>query len=211
MSEHPRESLNAELRRLIHLVRAFDGSDEAADAASEIITSVSDLLEPDCVPGPFMQSGLAAEVHADRFALGDPMEIFPYSPVVGRRNPLAPPVHLWTEGDELYGRVVMGPAYVGPPRSVHGGIVALLFDELLGSTTVINRIGAPTGTLTVVYRSFTPAGEQLDLHAWIDRVEGRKIFVMGEIHHGDTLCAEAEGIFIEPSVAWQQEPPFGGR
>jgi acyl-coenzyme A thioesterase PaaI-like protein len=211
MTEHPREALNAEVRRLVQLVRAFDGSDESAADATNTIAALSDQLEPDCVPGPFMQSGLAASVHPDRFALGDPMEIFPYSPVVGRRNPLSPPVHMWAEDNELYGRVVMGPAYVGPPHSVHGGIIALLFDELLGSTTVINRIGAPTGTLTVVYRSFTPAGEQLDLHAWIDRVEGRKIFVKGELHHGDRLCAEAEGIFIEPSVAWQDESPFGGR
>jgi len=211
MSDDSREALAAEVRRLVHSVRAFDGADEAADNAAEAIRGIVERIEEHRVPGPFMQSGLVADVHPDRFATGDPMVIFPYSPVVGRKNPLAPPVEMWVDDGDVLGRVVLEPAYVGPPHSVHGGVIALLFDELLGSTTVVNRLGAPTGTLTVVYRSFTPQGEVLDLRGWIDRVEGRKIFVKGEIRHGDVVCAEAEGIFIEPSSSWADEPPFGGR
>jgi len=32
--------------------------------------------------------------------------------------------------------------------------------------------------------------------AWIERVEGRKIFCRGTLHAGERLCAEAEAIFV---------------
>jgi acyl-CoA thioesterase FadM len=61
---------------------------------------------------------------------------------------------------------------------------------------VINGLGGFTGTLTVIYRTPTPLGERLTMRAWYDRSERRKIFAKGTLHHGDTLCAEAEGIFV---------------
>ncbi len=30
----------------------------------------------------------------------------------------------------------------------------------------------------------------------MDRVEGRKIYTSGTLYYGDTLCAEAEALFI---------------
>jgi hypothetical protein len=39
------------------------------------------------------------------------------------------------------------------------------------------------------------------MRGWIDRVEGRKTFATGTFHHGETLCATAEGIFIGPRTA----------
>ncbi|MDH4169905.1 MAG: PaaI family thioesterase [Acidimicrobiia bacterium] len=212
MSPDPREDLADAVRALIHSVRAFDGPDEAAVAAGDIVRAVVAQLEPHRLEGPFMQAGLLVSVDPAVFLTDDPNAIFPYSPVVGRRNPLSPPVEMWSnEAGEVMGRAVLDPAYTGPPHSVHGGVIALIFDELLGSTSVVNRVGAPTGTLTVRYRSFTPQGEQLDLRSWIDGREGRKIFIKGEMHHGDTLCAEADGIFIEPKASWATESPFGGR
>jgi len=31
---------------------------------------------------------------------------------------------------------------------------------------------------------------------WLDRREGRKYFVRGELRHGEVVCAEAEGPFV---------------
>ena len=92
--------------------------------------------------------------------------------------------------------MTMTPPYVGPPSTVHGGVVALVFDELLGVCAVVNGLGAMTGTLTIRYRRPTPLQAQVDLRSWIDRVEGRKVFIDGTMHHDGELTAEAEGIFI---------------
>ena len=39
------------------------------------------------------------------------------------------------------------------------------------------------------------------MRGWIERREGRKIFIRGTMHEGDTLCAEAEGVFIQPKTS----------
>ncbi len=56
-----------------------------------------------------------------------------------------------------------------------------------------------TGTLTLRYRRPTPPLGDLHAEAKIDRVEGRKAFVVGHIAGPDGICVEAEGgVFIAP-------------
>ena len=88
------------------------------------------------------------------------------------------------------------PITNGPPGGVHGGMIAGVFDELLGSVCVLNDVAGFTGTLNIRYRSLTPIEEPISMRAWIDRVEGRKTFARGTFHHGAVLCAEADGVFI---------------
>jgi acyl-coenzyme A thioesterase PaaI-like protein len=92
--------------------------------------------------------------------------------------------------------VTFGYQYEGPPTCVHGGVIAEMFDELLGSANVITDQGGMTGTLTVRYRKPTPLLAELDLVARMTRTEGRKIFAWGGMYHRGVLTAEAEGIFI---------------
>jgi acyl-coenzyme A thioesterase PaaI-like protein len=87
-------------------------------------------------------------------------------------------------------------AYEGPPGCVHGGVIAGLFDELLGVANIASGHGAMTGTLTIVYRSPTPLYSDLTLEGHTTGASGRKVFASGTIHAGDRLCAEADGIFI---------------
>ena len=53
-----------------------------------------------------------------------------------------------------------------------------------------------TGTLTIRYRSPTPLHTELRFEASVTRTEGRKTFASGTLHADDTLCAEAEAIFV---------------
>jgi hypothetical protein len=71
-----------------------------------------------------------------------PQDVFPTSPVIGFANPVAPPVEVWAvEGQdgwrEIRGRVTFGYPYEGPPTCVHGGVIAELFDELLGMSNIM--------------------------------------------------------------------------
>ncbi len=195
-------------RELVAGVRTFEGPDDVAAEAEAHLAAANALLAPHRWGGPYEQRSLRSDgTHALTFQ-DDPMSFFPYSPVVGARNPVSPPARFWrapaddpTEGadphfDELRGEVTFGAASVGPPHSVHGGIIALLFDELLGCTAVANEVGAHTGTLSVMYRSLTPAGQELTMKSWIGGQERRKVFVSGRLFHRETLCAEAEGIFV---------------
>ena len=53
-----------------------------------------------------------------------------------------------------------------------------------------------TGTLTIRYRRPTPLHRDLRFEGTLERVEGRKIFTRGRCFDGDTMTAEAEGLFV---------------
>ena len=193
------ERLAAAARVLNDSVRRVDHDSTALAGARELIEQATAMLDADLTNGPFMQAGLAYEVEGPpSFGQNDATgaAVFPYSPAIGPRNPISPQVDIWFDGDRTLGSARVGAAHNGPPDMVHGGIIALIFDELLGTCAVRSGLGGFTGTLSVRYQAPTPLHEPLDLSAHLDRVEGRKVFVVGEIRHGDVCCASAEGIFI---------------
>ena len=102
-----------------------------------------------------MYEGFAEAANA-----GEPFGFFDHSPMLGRANPLAPPIRLWLEGDRILGTATFGAAYEGPPGCVHGGYVAAAFDEVLGSTQSLSGSPGMTGRLTVHYRKPTPLADR---------------------------------------------------
>ena len=53
--------------------------------------------------------------------------------VIGLRNPVAPPLHIERTPDgKAWSTFHLGPQYEGPPGLVHGGVSALLLDQLCG-------------------------------------------------------------------------------
>jgi hypothetical protein len=124
--------------------------------------------------------------------------------VVGVCNPIAPPIVVNHEGGgRCWAEFVLGLAYEGPPTLVHGGVSALVLDHMLGEAASEGLSRARfTGTITVKYLRGTPLGP-LRSEAWIDRVEGRKVFARGFISDAAGITVESEGIFIEPS--WARE------
>jgi acyl-coenzyme A thioesterase PaaI-like protein len=127
------------------------------------------------------------------------------SPMFGSMNPIATPMNISQEeisiDESITGVVVVGDIfftelYEGPPGHVHGGFVAAAFDEVLGVAQSLSENPGMTGRLSISYRSPTPLFQQLTLRGYVQKVEGRKIFTYGTLHKGDTLCAEAEGLFI---------------
>jgi hypothetical protein len=53
-----------------------------------------------------------------------------------------------------------------------------------------------TAQLDISFRSPTPILRPLVYEGWVEQVDGRKIYTRATLHHGDTLCAEAVGLFI---------------
>ncbi|HWJ09265.1 MAG TPA: PaaI family thioesterase [Nocardioides sp.] len=120
------------------------------------------------------------------------------NPVIGLRNPIAPPLQVRTEPD---GRAESdfhcGAAYEGPPGLVHGGVVSLVLDQVLGHAVGARGRPGMTGTLTIVYRQGTPLGD-LRVEAWVEREDGIKTWAKAQMIGPDGVTAEAEGVFILP-------------
>jgi len=132
------------------------------------------------------------------------------SPIRGRLNVGAPPLELETQtrpdGSRCVGgRCRLGSRFEGPPHGVHGGWVAALFDEVLGSAAGLAEQPGVTATLRVRYRHVTPIHEELRFEGWIHEQRGRRLVARASCHAGDTLTADAEGIFIEVDFDEVQE------
>lgn len=192
------EELSRQMRRLNRAVRTSTAPIDAIERASAELALTADALERDTHDGPYAQHALVAS-SPDEEKWRDPVRLFPYSPVIGALNPISPPADFEVDdANVLRGSVCFPPQFTGPPTGVHGGVIAMLLDEMLGSVVTANRVGGFTGTLTVRYRRLTPVDAPLRLEARLDRQEDRKAFASGEIHCGDELTAEAEGVFIRP-------------
>lgn len=136
-----------------------------------------------------------------------------FSPFIGSMNPLAPPLVIEWGEDCVIGRGTYGLAFEGPPGCLHGGFIAAGFDEILGLSQGLSGQVGMTGRLTISYRSPTPLFRELTFTGRFIRVEGRKTFTEATLHAGDTLCAEAEGLFIsmKPEVFERLTELRGGK
>jgi hypothetical protein len=139
--------------------------------------------------------------------------------VVGLRNPAAPPLVIERDpsgNGDVWSDFHLGAAYEGPPDLVHGGVSAMILDQMLGEAAGAGGKPGMTGTLTLRYRQGTPLGD-LHAEAWIDRVEGYKTWAKGQIVGPDGVTVEADGLFILPkwarealekAVAAEQNPQY---
>jgi acyl-coenzyme A thioesterase PaaI-like protein len=122
------------------------------------------------------------------------------SPLTGLSNPIAPPMNIWFEDDKVKASVTMGWQFEGPPGCIHGGYIAALFDDFLGvGQKLTGKIGF-TGTIQIRYIKPTPLDQEIKLVGWLERQDGRKNTLRGEMYAGNTLTASAEGLFIQMPV-----------
>jgi acyl-coenzyme A thioesterase PaaI-like protein len=127
--------------------------------------------------------------------------------VVGLRNPIAPPLVVdHDDTGRAWSDFHLGAAYEGPPGLVHGGVSALVLDQMLGEAAGAGGRPGMTGTLTLRYRRGTPLGG-LRAEAWIDRGEGIKTWAKGHLMDAEGVTVEAEGVFILPR--WAREALAG--
>ena len=131
--------------------------------------------------------------------------------VVGLRNAVAPPLRIEHHPDRdgrVWSDFHLGAVYEGPPGLVHGGVSALLLDQLLGESAGAGGHPRMTATLTLSYRRATPLGD-LRGEAWIERSEEHKTWCRGHLVGPEGVTVEAEGLFILPR--WARERIAGDR
>ena len=190
------------LRRLARWLVSYSDTGEGVDRLADALDRVELALERRDVASRFADAaspgreGIDAGFHAN--ARGT-------HPLVGRANHVAPPIELGVDGHRVTGDVRFDAAHEGMPSCAHGGYIAAGFDiVMIQAATTSPQRGGVTGTLTVRYVGLTPTGVPLRYVAWLDRTDGRKIFVKAQLrtHRASAsvdqvrVTAEAEGIFI---------------
>ncbi len=135
---------------------------------------------------------------------GSLMTTYDERPVSGPASPWGLDLEVHRDGDEAVGSLTLRSAHEGAPGRSHGGIVAALFDDVYGFVLEIQAQSAFTGELWVRYEAGVPIGVPLTCRVRLDRIEGRKLFMDGELTVADTgqVLARSRATFIaiDPSV-----------
>jgi acyl-coenzyme A thioesterase PaaI-like protein len=178
-------------RNVIDQLASSTADSQAFAAARDLLRQAVEVLASESHGRPYEGAEASLAAYQEHLFID-------HSPLVGPLNPLAPPIDMSAQGTTVTGVVTFGDAYEGPPGCVHGGFIAASFDELLGFAQGLSGAPGMTAYLKVDYRTPTPLHQRLRLRGDIERVEGRKIFVRGELRvdGDDRLCAEATGLFL---------------
>jgi acyl-coenzyme A thioesterase PaaI-like protein len=171
-------------------IRTTVPADEIRRARAEI-EAITARLRTSQLPGPY---GVRFRTDGRGRAWGNA--------VVGLRNAIAPPLVITPDDRGVRSEFHLGAAYEGPPGSVHGGVLALVLDQMLGEAAGAGGKPGMTATLTLTYRQRTPLGD-LRTAAWIEKVDGIKTWARGELVGPEGVTVEAEGLFILPR--WARE------
>ena len=122
-----------------------------------------------------------------------------FNPIVGAGNPVAPPVRIEYVDGTAVGRCTLDWRYEGPFTYAHGGISALLLDQIMGYAAAATGHPGVTGRLQIRYRDAVPLGRPLRLQARLVDVLGVRAAITGSIaleSDPDTPLVEAEGSFL---------------
>jgi len=97
----------------------------------------------------------------------------------------------------IVGKFILGEAYQGGGGMGHGGIIALLLDEVMGKVCRFRELRAVTAELTVQYLKPVKVNEEIIVEGYEREVKGRNLFLVGEIRNnaGD-LLARGAGRFV---------------
>lgn len=134
-------------------------------------------------------------------AEGERIESFEYRPFSGAASPWSLQPDIRRHGNGVRATVMFDASHEGAPERCHGGLVAGLFDDVLGSVLNVVGEGAFTGELTVRYIAPVPLHRDLVCTCWLEAHDGRKLHLHGELRNGDTLLCTAKSVFIRPRDA----------
>uniref|UniRef100_A0A8C8YLQ6 Acyl-coenzyme A thioesterase THEM4 n=1 Tax=Prolemur simus TaxID=1328070 RepID=A0A8C8YLQ6_PROSS len=92
-----------------------------------------------------------------------------------------------------------GPYLEGMPGFLHGGAIATMIDTTLGVSAVIAGGTVMTANLNINFKRPIPLCSVVVINTQLDKVEGRKFFVSGNVQSADekTLYSEATSLFIK--------------
>lgn len=200
----------AECARIVDGVRTIatkvvrlSGSVTELAAAADAVEALSAALDA-------VTERRAMETFRYRFDRDDPNDVLPFNPATGAFNPLAPKFAMRVEGETLIADVTFPANHEGPPDTVHGGMVAACFDQVLALAVMIHGRTGPTTSLTVRFVKRTPVDQPLRFEARVEAVDGEQFSVRGSCFHGDVKVSEAEARVLGrvplPLVAGAEQP-----
>lgn len=192
-------------RRLNRALAGRAADDELLEEAAAAIHAITARFDDgetrdkhdDMMTRPHLAKIYAGEHTPLDIEIGDLIEFDPFSIAGGDFHPASIGIEFRKETeDTVVALGVIDPMFAGPPERVHGGVQALIIDEVMGALNRMLGRQAFTARLTVNYRGPAPLGVPVTFRAWVHGVEGRKISIMASGDGPDGIFMDAEGLFI---------------
>jgi acyl-coenzyme A thioesterase PaaI-like protein len=191
----PRTSVARVLRQLGHAIVAHHVDEDVLERIGGFLGGVVAEVEAGRIRGRDI-THVRRTMFAGTPADGRAMQHFPDCIVSGKANPMGIAIQVVRDGDEAVATVALGAAFEGAPGRAHGGIVAAIFDDVMGYVLSIHQTPAYTARLTIVYRAPVPLKANLEFRSRLVARDGRKLRLTAEAWHAGTVIADAEALFI---------------
>jgi acyl-coenzyme A thioesterase PaaI-like protein len=195
---------------LRRLNRAVAGRDLSDDALRDV-ARVADQLAAELSTEPLRNKADDMATHTDlaaamggqpmSVAVGDPLQFDPFSAGGGRLHPAS--IGMRMRRDDTAAVIAtshVDPMFQGPPDRVHGGVVAVLIDEVMGTVNRMLGQRAYTARLAIDYRAPAPIDAELTFRAWLHDQHGRKVVLRADGRSEAGVFVEAEGLFVIPRL-----------
>ncbi|WP_320670150.1 PaaI family thioesterase [Patulibacter defluvii] len=119
----------------------------------------------------------------------------------GSENPAGMHLRTRLDGEVVRGEVTFDRRQQGAPGIAHGGAVATVLDDALGSVLVVLETPAVTANLNVSFRAPTLLHQPLHVEARVVERDGRKLHLSARLmDEQDTTLAEATALFLAVDV-----------
>jgi acyl-coenzyme A thioesterase PaaI-like protein len=115
----------------------------------------------------------------------------------GPENPGTLGLRFELDGERVRASLRLDERHSGAPGFAHGGALATALDDTIGTLLVVLRRPAVTARLEVDYRRPAFLERDYEVEAWIERVDGRKLHLAGEVRDADGVVADARALFLE--------------
>jgi len=185
----------AEARRLVHALVAADADDATFAEVRALLGEANARLHAvPHLPRPIFDPTRLEQARHDPDMSN--LDAMADRAVTGPANPTSVDIRSRIVPDGAAAEVVFGPAFEGAPGRAHGGMVAAVFDDLLGHAMAGTRSIGFTGRLTVHYRAPVPIDTEIAFRLHTGAREGRKLHVHGDARLGDQVLATADALMI---------------
>jgi acyl-coenzyme A thioesterase PaaI-like protein len=124
----------------------------------------------------------------------------------GARNPHGLKMKFSTDGKRIYSFMQVPPTMTGWDRTVHGGVLSTILDEIMGWAVIclLKKIGV-TKSMTTDFIKSVNAGERLTVVGAVqEKSSERSTLMTGAIYNpDDTVCVKATALFttMQPRAA----------
>ncbi len=175
-------------RRLTDAVVVTARAPAELEAAAAEIREIAERLAELQHDGPF--SGLLPRVRD----YNRPEWSMPLSPICGEASPIRPELRLWLEDERVAGTARLGKKHIGPVHHAHGGVTAMICDQLVALAARAAKFKALTHTLTVRFQRPTPLYRDLALAAWCEPRDARRAAGFATIAADGVVVVSAEAV-----------------